>query len=163
MSSPTTHRIAERFARIGAEQRRAVYEKIKLEGLVIGQFPILKRDEFVWDSCPASYAQVRQWFLWQLDPGSTAYHLSGALRLRGELNVGALNASFAALVERHESLRTVFRAGEDGQAEQVIQEDGGVQLEEIDLSGIAAAERTARVRAEAVRLHQAPFDLGRGC
>ncbi|MBB4846272.1 amino acid adenylation domain-containing protein, partial [Paucibacter oligotrophus] len=31
----------------------------------------------------ASYAQVRQWFLWQLDPGSTAYHLSGALRLRG--------------------------------------------------------------------------------
>lgn len=162
MNSPTTYRIAERFARLGFEQRRAVYQEIRLEGLAIGQFPILKRDESAWDLCPASYAQVRQWFLWQLDPESTAYHITGALRLKGELNTGALRASFDALVARHESLRTVFRAGGDGLAEQVILKEGGAHLEEIDVSRVDASERAGRVQAAVTRLQQTPFDLERG-
>ena len=162
MNSLTTHRIAERFARLGFEQRRVVYQKIRLEGLAIGQFPILARDESVSSSCPPSYAQVRQWFLWQLEPDGTAYHISGALRLRGHLDVEALKASFDALVVRHESLRTVFRGGEDGQAEQVIQADDRAQIEEVDLSSELAKEREAKVREVAVRLHQTPFDLEAG-
>ncbi|ASI68649.1 non-ribosomal peptide synthetase [Diaphorobacter nitroreducens] len=162
MNSLTTHRIAERFARLGFEQRRVVYQKIRLEGLAIGQFPILARDESVSSSCPPSYAQVRQWFLWQLEPDGTAYHISGALRLRGHLDVEALKASFDALVVRHESLRTVFRGGEDGQAEQVIQADDRAQIEEVDLSSEPAKEREAKVREVAVRLHQTPFDLEAG-
>ncbi len=55
-----------------------------------------------------SYAQERQWFLWQLQPTSTAYHVPAALRLRGELDLPALQRSFDALIERHESLRTCF-------------------------------------------------------
>ncbi|MFI8137115.1 condensation domain-containing protein, partial [Pseudomonas aeruginosa] len=51
---------------------------------------------------PLSYAQQRQWFLWQLEPDSAAYHIPAALRLCGELDVEALKRSFAALVERHE-------------------------------------------------------------
>jgi hypothetical protein len=50
-----------------------------------------------------SYAQERQWFLWQLEPTSTAYHVPAALRLRGELDLPALQRSFDALLERHES------------------------------------------------------------
>ncbi|MDQ4222792.1 condensation domain-containing protein, partial [Pseudomonas aeruginosa] len=46
------------------------------------------------------YAQQRQWFLWQLEPDSAAYHIPAALRLCGELDVEALKRSFAALVER---------------------------------------------------------------
>ncbi|MGV2488527.1 UNVERIFIED_CONTAM: hypothetical protein FOS07_32255, partial [Bacillus mycoides] len=72
MNSLTTYQIAERFAQLNLEQRRAVYQKIKLEGLVIGQFPILARHEFLQALCALSYAQVRQWFLWQLESGSTA-------------------------------------------------------------------------------------------
>ncbi|MBA2930407.1 amino acid adenylation domain-containing protein [Pseudomonas sp. CCUG 57209] len=55
-----------------------------------------------------SYAQERQWFLWQLDPQSTAYHIPAALRLRGHLDTQALQRSFDHLIERHESLRTSF-------------------------------------------------------
>ncbi|WDY56394.1 non-ribosomal peptide synthetase [Pseudomonas sp. PSKL.D1] len=55
-----------------------------------------------------SFAQERQWFLWQLEPHSTAYHIPMALRLRGDLDLQALEDSFNLLVERHESLRTTF-------------------------------------------------------
>ncbi|RJX83248.1 amino acid adenylation domain-containing protein, partial [Pseudomonas sp. LS-2] len=55
-----------------------------------------------------SYAQERQWFLWQLDPDSAAYHIPAALRLRGTLDVTALERSFNALLARHDSLRTQF-------------------------------------------------------
>ncbi|WP_236708720.1 condensation domain-containing protein, partial [Pseudomonas sp. Root569] len=57
---------------------------------------------------PLSYAQERQWFLWQLDPDSTAYHIPAALRLRGHLDTQALQRSFDGLIARHESLRTSF-------------------------------------------------------
>ncbi|WP_262880283.1 non-ribosomal peptide synthetase, partial [Pseudomonas paralcaligenes] len=67
-----------------------------------------------------SYAQQRQWFLWQLEPTSAAYHIPAALRLKGELDIEALRRSFEHLIERHETLRTCFR--QDGeQAIQVIQ------------------------------------------
>ena len=70
MNSSSTYQIAERFAQLSPEQRRAVYQKIKLGGLVIGQFPILPRDESLRDVCVPSYAQVRQWFLWRFEPPS---------------------------------------------------------------------------------------------
>ncbi|NMG37533.1 AMP-binding protein, partial [Azoarcus sp. TTM-91] len=109
-----------------------------------------------------SYAQRRQWFLWELDRASTAYHISGGLRLKGEVNLDALQGSFAALVSRHESLRTVFLADDQGLAQQHIQAQGQPAFELIDLSGTPAEESEARARAAAERLHSTPFDLGQG-
>ncbi|WP_435635616.1 amino acid adenylation domain-containing protein [Pseudomonas solani] len=57
---------------------------------------------------PLSYAQERQWFLWQLEPESAAYHIPSALRLKGELDIDALERAFSDLIARHESLRTRF-------------------------------------------------------
>ncbi|WP_143328261.1 non-ribosomal peptide synthetase, partial [Caballeronia pedi] len=44
----------------------------------------------------ASFAQQRLWFLWQLSPESSAYHVAGGLRLRGPVDRAALRASFEA-------------------------------------------------------------------
>jgi hypothetical protein len=57
---------------------------------------------------PLSFAQQRLWFLEQWEPGSTAYLVPYAWRLRGALNIGALTSSLEQLVARHESLRTSF-------------------------------------------------------
>ncbi|MDC8759689.1 non-ribosomal peptide synthetase [Janthinobacterium fluminis] len=162
MNNVATRRIAEKFAQLSAEQRRAVYGRLRSEGMSIGQFPILARHEALATLCALSYAQTRQWFLWQLDPASTAYHIAGALTLKGALAVDAVEASFAALVARHEALRTVFRANGDGLAEQLILPEVAFEVAFCDLSGGDAAGRAARVREQARRINETPFDLARG-
>ena len=111
---------------------------------------------------PLSFAQLRQWFLWQLEPAGTAYHISGALRLLGTLDVLALQQSFDALVARHESLRTVFRMGGDGQVVQVIAAQGSVRVEQTDLSELPAAQRQEQLHQAAAAVHRQPFDLQAG-
>ncbi|HEY4746739.1 MAG TPA: condensation domain-containing protein, partial [Steroidobacteraceae bacterium] len=57
---------------------------------------------------PLSFAQQRLWFLNHLEGQSPRYNLTLALRIRGPLDHDALECALADLVERHESLRTVF-------------------------------------------------------
>ena len=63
---------------------------------------------------PASFAQQRLWFLDQLDGAGPVWNVRLPVRLRGALNVAALGQAVAAVVARHESLRTTFgmRGGE---------------------------------------------------
>ncbi|GLU49965.1 amino acid adenylation domain-containing protein [Nocardiopsis ansamitocini] len=56
---------------------------------------------------PLSFAQSRIWFLDQVDHGA-GYRIPLIYRLQGDLDVAALNAALGDLVDRHESLRTVF-------------------------------------------------------
>lgn len=110
---------------------------------------------------PLSFAQRRMWILYQLDPTSAAFNISLAMRLRGRLNLPALERSLFEVVRRHESLRTTFEEVE-GQPVQIINQLREWKLPRIDLSQIAdprrSAELSAFVKAEAMR----PFDLQLG-
>jgi amino acid adenylation domain-containing protein/FkbM family methyltransferase len=110
---------------------------------------------------PLSFAQQRLWFIDQLEPGSAAYNVSVALRLRGALDAEALAWALSEVVRRHEVLRTTF-ATVDGRPVQVIGPAGPVRLPVADLSNLGPRAREAAVerlaRAEAAR----PFDLARG-
>src|SRR5436190_15376755 len=55
-----------------------------------------------------SFGQLRIWFLQQLDPRSTAYHVHTARRITGPLRVDAFERALNAVVRRHEALRTTF-------------------------------------------------------
>ncbi|RYZ33397.1 MAG: non-ribosomal peptide synthetase, partial [Myxococcaceae bacterium] len=108
---------------------------------------------------PLSFAQQRLWFLDQLEPGSTAYNIPGALRLTGALDVACLQHAFTELVRRHEALRTCFREA-DGQPTQVISPPAPFALPVTDLSAHEDGEVEARRLAEQDACE--PFDLAQG-
>ena len=108
---------------------------------------------------PLSFAQERLWFLNQWDPGSAWYNVPVALRLSGSLKVSALERSFAAVIQRHEALRTTFEE-RSGSPVQVIAPYGTspqttIQVPVIDLGELTVTERDQQVnqlaRAEARR------------
>ncbi|WSY60036.1 amino acid adenylation domain-containing protein [Nocardia sp. NBC_00881] len=100
--APTVALLATRLAEFeGGEARRALVP--------------VERPERV----PLSLAQQRMWFLNQFDTDSAANNVPFAIRLSGALDVGALQAAVADVIERHESLRTVYPAV-DGTGYQVV-------------------------------------------
>jgi amino acid adenylation domain-containing protein len=110
---------------------------------------------------PLSFAQERLWFLDRLQPGSAAYNLAGALRLRGALDAAALRRSLAATTRRHEALRTVF-AEAGGRPVQRALPAGALPLPEMDLSRLDPAAREAAARRAAEAAARTPFDLAMG-
>jgi amino acid adenylation domain-containing protein len=108
---------------------------------------------------PLSYAQQRLWFIHQLDPTSPAYNIPLGVRLTGQLDIAALEATLTEVVRRHEALRTTF-AIHDGQPRQVIHQAVQWDLHITDLTTFAAREQEAQRIAEVeARL---PFDLVHG-
>src|SRR5690606_21639713 len=119
--------LTQRRARLTPEQRQRLAQRLQAASNPLQQTSVIPR-RTANERTYLSYAQQRHWFLWQLDPHSTAYHLGGTLRLIGQLNEQALEKSFQMLVARHESLRTVFRANAQGLSEQVIGPAGRFRL-----------------------------------
>ncbi|GAB3176460.1 non-ribosomal peptide synthetase [Streptomyces incanus] len=109
---------------------------------------------------PLSYAQERLWFLDQADPGSTAYVMPGALRLRGPLDRQALRQALDEIVRRHEALRTTFPS-EGGRPEQCVGRPRPVPLPVTDLGAADAADQEAAVAEQSRAEAAEPFDLTR--
>ncbi|HEV7518244.1 MAG TPA: condensation domain-containing protein, partial [Thermoanaerobaculia bacterium] len=113
---------------------------------------------------PASFAQQRLWFIDQLDPGSPAYNIPAAVRLKGALDAVVLERAVNAIVERHEDLRTSFAARE-GRPFQVIAPALSLPLPIVDLAAAhldPEANPEAEARRRVAAAAELPFDLGRG-
>ncbi|XUL85487.1 amino acid adenylation domain-containing protein [Streptomyces galilaeus] len=110
---------------------------------------------------PLSAMQQRLWFLERLTPGTTAYVVSGAMRVRGALDRSLLRAAVTELVHRHESLRTSFAERADHPV-QVVAPRAAVEIPEEDLRALPAADREAACAERIAAEISAPFDLTAG-
>lgn len=101
---------------------------------------------------PLSYAQQRLWFLHRMEGPSATYNVPLAHRISGRLDRAALAAALGDVVERHESLRTIF-AETDGVPHQVVLDTVSVKpvVTETSETELDRALRKASTR---------PFDLG---
>ncbi len=112
------------------------------------------------DYLPLSMAQRRLWLLHQQFPASFAYNMPGAFRLRGPLNVSALERCLNEIVRRHETLRTTFTEVDD-EPVQIITESLHIPLQVIDLRRSPEAER----EVESEKLYRdavmEPFNLAK--
>ncbi|MBV6623051.1 MAG: amino acid adenylation domain-containing protein [Rivularia sp. (in: Bacteria)] len=110
---------------------------------------------------PISFAQQRLWFLTQLEKNSPFYNISAAVRLKGKLNVEALQKSFNEIVLRHETLRTNFLT-KAGQPLVVISEAKPLTLSILDICSNGVNQQ-AEVQQQIAREAQQPFDIGSDC
>ncbi|MCY1490219.1 Dimodular nonribosomal peptide synthase [compost metagenome] len=160
MENTTAWRIATRFAGLAPEQRREFLKRMAEQGVSFGQLPIPPSADAEQGQA-LSYAQQRQWFLWQLDPQGAAYNIPAALRLTGKLDVAALQRSFDALVARHQTLRTRF-VEQDGQVLQQVEPAFGLPLERSDLRDTPQGQRLDAALRQVEAEIQRPFDLAAG-
>jgi len=105
---------------------------------------------------PLSYGQRSMWFIHKLAPASAAYTITYAGRIRGELDVPALERAAQALVDRHPMLRTTY-AERDGQPVQLVHPQWPVRIARHQLSP-GEPELNEWIRRETDR----PFDLYTG-
>lgn len=107
-----------------------------------------------------SFSQQRLWFLYQLEPSTSAYNIPTAVRLSGSLDTDALRRTLNELVRRHEILRTYYGMA-DGQPAQFVGPPTDLEIELLDLSELPASDRESRMLEAAAEEARKPFDLTR--
>jgi amino acid adenylation domain-containing protein len=146
--------ITSRRREFSAGQRALLEKRLRGAGKNTRRPPVISRRP-PGAGAPLSFAQQRLWFFDQLEPASPLYNMPVALRLRGNLNRGALQKAIAAMVARHEALRTRFESV-DGNPVQVIAEPSPVEWNVVDLS-----QRQDELREWLNTEAKQPFDLSR--
>ncbi|WP_413754280.1 non-ribosomal peptide synthase/polyketide synthase [Streptomyces sp. R-74717] len=128
--------------------------------------PALERRERR-EAVPLSFAQRRLWFLHRMEGPGATYNIPLALRLSGNLDQRAMEAALADVVERHESLRTVFPVVDGEPCQRVLDLDEArprlrvTEVGEGDLPDrLAEAARHGFELSEEPPLHAELFQLG---
>src|SRR5206468_1079281 len=103
-----------------------------------------------------SAAQRRIWVLHQLDPLSPANNLQAVYLVVGPFDVLALGQALKALIQRHESLRTVFHLADDVPFQRILCELPSAVMER-DFS--LDADPGQSVKTFMAAEGQEPFDL----
>lgn len=107
---------------------------------------------------PVSHAQARLWLLDRLERGSPRYNLVAATRITGAIDIDAARRALAAVVARHEVLRTRF-AMVDGEIRQFAVADAVVPLVVEECPAGGTADEDAIVAAAFREEGDVVFDL----
>ena len=145
--APTVALLAERLAAAGADARP-----------VLPPIQALPPQERA--TSPLSFAQQRLWFLDRLEGAAVTYHLSGAVRVSGPLDVPRLERAFSETVRRHEALRTRF-VEQDGKPVQIAAPAEPFRFRVAALDGLPEDARAREIRQWLATDSERPFALDR--
>ncbi|HSH66949.1 MAG TPA: amino acid adenylation domain-containing protein, partial [Bacteroidia bacterium] len=111
---------------------------------------------------PLSNTQKRLFILAQFEEGNIAYNMPGIYVFEGNLNLKALRFALNKLVDRHESLRTVFKEDDNGEVKQFIlsRQELKFSLGNHDLRGKKYQKKQLEEKLQEKQLK--PFDLSEG-
>lgn len=104
---------------------------------------------------PLSHGQQALWFLHQLIPDDLSFNVAGAVRIRGDLQVDALQCAFQQIIDRHAPLRSVFKTSSTGEPVQRVVEQFDFHLQVIGAAGWSES----RLKEELLSQAYQPFDL----
>jgi acyl carrier protein len=106
---------------------------------------------------------AQQW-LWSVDqymPGSAAYNLPFAARVRGDLRPDVLDAVLTRIAERHEVLRSAYPMTDEGPVQRIAT-DMPIALPLVDLGDLAGENLMAAAWQRVTEQARRPFDLQNG-
>ncbi|MEH2377489.1 MAG: amino acid adenylation domain-containing protein [Nostoc sp.] len=111
-------------------------------------------------TAPATESQKEIWASVQMgDSANCAYNESQSLRLKGNLDVEALQSAVQQLVQRHEALQTTFST--DGNTLCILA-SLKIEIPIIDLSGLEPQEQETKIASILQQEVEQPFDLEHG-
>src|SRR4051812_23110310 len=109
---------------------------------------------------PMSYGQELLWLLEQANPGMHGYNVPRIARLRGALDIAALERALSEIVARHEVLRSTFDSV-DGELRQIVGAPSPVTLQLFDLRSKPEETREDKATSLIRELSRRPFDLAK--
>ncbi|GAA4316747.1 hypothetical protein GCM10023149_13950 [Mucilaginibacter gynuensis] len=142
---PTIAELSERLQGDQTENK----EEAAAPAVLLPQIKVSERP----DEIPLSFSQERLWFIDRLE-GSVQYHVPAVLRLKGTLNISALENTFKGIVNRHEVLRTVIKE-HNGTGYQQVKAKDNWNLSQQDLTN----HTEEQVKQAIQTLISLPFDL----
>lgn len=145
--------LAGRIAQLGPSQRELLERRLQTPPSISAPLVPQRRAS----ALPVSPTQKSMWFVHNLDPTASVFNNAHALRVRGQIDVAALDWALTNLVRRHEVLRTTYRLV-DGDLLQFVNkapESVMVVRDAIGQQGEVSGELRRALEAEGSR----PFDL----
>ncbi|MCP5063934.1 MAG: amino acid adenylation domain-containing protein [Ignavibacteriae bacterium] len=120
--------LKNRLKNLSPEQKALLEKKLREKAIKKSEEDKIQIRENT-NEYPMSSAQERLWFLNQLNPDSSFYYMPAALKIKGNLNVEALEDSLKIIFKRHEVLQSVF-----------IQTDNGPKQNKLEFNFTLATE-----------------------
>lgn len=113
------------------------------------------------DNYELSNAQRRLWFLYKLNPSSTHYNTPFNVSLQGNLEMNLLEKALNKLIDRQESLRTVFEEV-DGDPRQRILGDWDLVLDKISLNSMEKEQQQKEIYEYVLKDEKISFNISKG-
>jgi amino acid adenylation domain-containing protein len=148
-----------RLAGLSPEKRALLMQQLSRQAAAAPKQEIGRRPRPA--RLPLSFSQQRLWILDQFEPGSAAYNVPLTMWSQGQLDDALLQRALSEIVRRHESLRTVMVADDEG-PQQIVLAPAPVPVERQDLRDLPAEDRHDAAFALARREAARPFDIARG-